>query len=400
MYNTRPWDQGFDHWVAQYAVREHTRDEAAWKFLVGLGTGGAAIVATFATGGMALALTAVAATGTVAQAAIDAAEAGRLERLGHAAPLKGTELVSQAQADAKMMAAAAEIFAAVIAAIATAGVAWKLAVDATFTNMVRQMVADTELQEWLLDKVANKRTLVELLKKADSPEELKALLGTKDVATAGKLLDTRAAVRARLNGLRDRLEAKDVTDLNDILKDPARSDEASAKLDDLEAKLPPGGGGGVTFRGRPVNASYSNWTGWHGNNTSPEELQKSGGFKAHGANEDLYDHVMGAEDSAFRGTTATPLTPTGEGGAGHWGDYVYELDAGEAWGTSQIWEQNQSLATGGHRARGELEIAIRGNVSWERVRGWYTMKEGPLVQQKGLGTYTSRTDWEAAQRGP
>ena len=164
--------------------------------------------------------------------------------------------------------------------------------------------------------------------------------------------------------------------------------------------------GAVNFKGRPVSPTYQNWKGWHGNNISPRELQASGGFKAAGTNTDLYEHIIEkGEPSAFRGTTANPLDPTGRGGAAHWGKYVYEIEAGEAWDTSQIWETNQNVLSGSHPLPGEYEIAIRGEVPWERIKGWHVVDEGVgpagVTREKlKLGGYVRRVDWEAAQTAP
>ena len=236
------WNHGFDQWVAKRAVERHARDENTMKVLANMGTGAAALIATFATGGMALAFAAAGAGSGIATAAVAQAEAGRLDTLAKATPLKGTELVSQAQADAKVMEARAEIFAAIIAVIAAAGAAWKVAVETRLTSLVEKAVADPALRGALLTKVADKRVLVRLLQKSDTPTELKLLLEGRDVVAVEKLLDARTGVRNRLGQLRAtqgaRIDAdpaliKQVDAVEEMLKDATRSEDAAKQIESI-----------------------------------------------------------------------------------------------------------------------------------------------------------------------
>ena len=196
----------------------------------------------------------------------------------------------------------------------------------------------------------------------------------------------------------------DVYQLHKYL-DPA-SAEAQMVLDTAAAFRQQGlaaAAGAPNFKGRPVAPTYSNWVGWHGTSMSPAELQAEGGFVARGTNMDLYEHIVeppGVEPSGYIGTTEMPLTPDQAGGAAHWADaggYVYEIEAGEAWDTSKIWEANQDISTGGHPLRGELEVAVRGNVPWDRVRGWRQVLSGQQVHQLKVGPYVAKADWEATR---
>ena len=155
------------------------------------------------------------------------------------------------------------------------------------------------------------------------------------------------------------------------------------------------------FKGKPISPTSTSYSGFHGSGISPEELRSAGGFQASGSNMDLYEHILAkGEASAYRGTTRFPMSPTGEGGAAHWvgeGGWVYEIEAGEAWDTAQIWEQNQNLMTGAHPTRGEFEVAIRGTQPWGKIKGWYKVGSGTTAKQLSIGQYTSRAQWEASQ---
>ena len=75
--------------------------------------------------------------------------------------------------------------------------------------------------------------------------------------------------------------------------------------------------GAASFNGKPVSPTFSSWTGFHGSDITPSQLQSAGGFQASGSNMDLYEHIIAkGEPSAFRGTTAQPLDALGRGGAG------------------------------------------------------------------------------------
>lgn len=240
------WNHGFDQWVAQRAVDRHARDEHTMAVLANMGTGAAALVATFASGGMALAFGAIGAGTGIAGAAVAHADAGRLDTLARATPLRGTELVSQAQADAKAIEARAELVMAVIATIATAGMAWKVAAEAQLTGLVEKAVADPALRGALLAKVGDKRLLMKLLQKADSPAELAGLLDVHDTAAAESLLDSRAGVRTRMSQLRatygakldaDPALTKQLVGAEEMVKDLARSGEAGQQLEEILEKL-------------------------------------------------------------------------------------------------------------------------------------------------------------------
>jgi hypothetical protein len=242
------WNGGFDRWVAERAVVRHERDAATMKVLADMGEGAAALVATFASGGMALAFGAIAAGGGVARAAVDLAEAGRLDTAAKATPIRGTELVSRAQADAKMIQGGAELFAAIVAAFLIGGAKGLEYLEGRLTRMLEGLVADEAVRSALLAKVSDKKELIRLLGKADSPAELKTLLDARAVAAAETLLDLRAASRARVSSLRaqyaERLEAnpaiaKDLEAAEAELKDPANVESAEKQIDQVVGRLFP-----------------------------------------------------------------------------------------------------------------------------------------------------------------
>ncbi len=155
---------------------------------------------------------------------------------------------------------------------------------------------------------------------------------------------------------------------------------------------------GVNFNGRPVVPTFQNFVGWTGTDLSPEALQGSGGFRASGTNTDLYQHIIAkGEPSALGGPPGFPWTPRVEEERVIGGDYVHEIEAGEAWDTEKIWQENQTVATGGHPLRGEYEIAIRGDVPWERVKGWRQVDERGPAGKRALGQYVSRAEWEISR---
>lgn len=110
---------------------------------------------------------------------------------------------------------------------------------------------------------------------------------------------------------------------------------------------------------------------YHGNDLSPSEVQASGGLPAKGNNWDLVNHteeinarVEGKNDSAFRGATTQMVTPDGERGAVHWGEWVYEIRGMPTWDVNQVLE-GQVQTAGGFRGAlmsGELENAIPARV--------------------------------------
>jgi hypothetical protein len=154
---------------------------------------------------------------------------------------------------------------------------------------------------------------------------------------------------------------------------------------------------GVTFNGKPISPSFPNWTGWHGAPDSPDVIAARGSLGQRGTVTDLYEHMRGNPASDFMGTTHLPMGP-GEGqGAAHWageGGYVYKISGVEAYDTGQVWEANQSaLGPGINHTRGELEIAIRRGVPWEKVDGWHEVLVGRGDSVK-LGPYVDKASWK------
>jgi hypothetical protein len=240
------WHGGFDEWVARRAVNRHTRDEQAMKILADMGFAAAALVAPFASGGMALALAAVAGGAGIARAAIDLAEAGRLETAAKATPLRGTELVTQAQADAKSIEAGAELFAAFVEALLVGGEKALEYFESRLARLLERLVPDAAVRAALSVKVPENSLLIRLLGKADSPADLLAVLATRDARAAEALLDLRRTVRARAAALRarhqPRLDAesameKDLQSIEQDLQNPDKVEDAARRLDDIEQRL-------------------------------------------------------------------------------------------------------------------------------------------------------------------
>jgi len=233
------WNHGFDKLIAVRAVERHARDEHTLQVLANMGEMAAALVGTFATGGLGLAVGAIAVGGGVARAAIDIAEAGRLDSAAKATPKGGTELVTQAQADAKTIEANAALFAAIIGALLLGGAKGIEFLEGRLSKLLAGMVADEALLKNLLVKCPNKRQLIRMLGKSDSPSELKALLDTVELEKIEAYLDFRAATRARIRTLRaqhqPRLDAnpsieKDLQDAEAALKIRPRQRQQRSKL--------------------------------------------------------------------------------------------------------------------------------------------------------------------------
>jgi hypothetical protein len=363
----------FDSPFAQWATHRHmevTKDSkeqlsayldfAAAVLLIGatIGTlGGAAAAAAVLSGGVTAA--------TVASAGVKVANAADLRLTADAGIRPEDRLTSPAKASM------AELDAAVAVALALLAM-----VPALKVLMLRRAssVAEDLLR---LDKLTERRArevVIQSIREVGVAETARAAGFGEDVYQLHKYLDSASD------------EARMVLETATLLRQQSQA----------------GARGAPNFKGRPITPTYGNWVGWHGTSMSPESLQAQGGFVARGTNMDLYEHIVeppNAQPSGYIGTTAAPLTPDLAGGAAHWADeggYVYEIEAGEAWDTHQIWEANRDILTGDHPARGELEVAVRGNVPWDRVRGWRQVLSGGQVQQLRLGPYVTKSEWEAA----
>ncbi len=361
----------FARWATVHSVeRAKTRKEEISAFidfatavlLVGatIGTlGGAAAVAAVLTGG--------AAVGAVASAGVKFSNATDLQATGNAGIRPEDKLTSAAKVSAAELDAAIGIAIALLSAIAAAKGLKFLSVFRSSSTVVEDLAR--------LDKLSADRA---------------AKVVRQSVLEVGPVQTAETA-------------GKKVEDLFRYLEPGSPEYKITLEVALKLRETGPKALAAVNFKGRPVPPTYKNWKGWHGTNVSPEELRASGGFKAPGTNTDLYEHILNkGEPSAFRGTTATPLDATARGGAGHWGKYVYEIEAGEAWDTSQIWQRNQDVFSGNHPLLGEYEVSIRGEVPWDRIKGWRVIEEGPgpagvSRETYKLGQYVSRVEWEAAQ---
>lgn len=118
--------------------------------------------------------------------------------------------------------------------------------------------------------------------------------------------------------------------------------------------------------GKPVKPTGYG-TVYHGDDMSPAAVKASGGFPAKGSNWDLVNHseeiglrTTGVNDSALRGASRHLVTPDGEGGAIHWGKWVYEIRGMPTYDLEQLL-QGRVQTPGGYRGVlmvGELETAI------------------------------------------
>jgi hypothetical protein len=214
------WNEGFKNTMAKRLVERHAEDQATRQLLFKLGVGAVALVAIIGTGGWALAVTAVGSGAGLAKAAIDYDEAKKLDTAAKATPLKGTELVSRAAADAKMASAQADLIMAVFDALlvaATAGAAGIAKVlEAQRTLALERLVADAPLREGLLVQVGgDKKLLIKLLGQAGDAKRLHGLLTqVTDVARLEKLLKA-AGSAARLETLLGKV--KDLARLEKLL---------------------------------------------------------------------------------------------------------------------------------------------------------------------------------------
>jgi hypothetical protein len=156
-----------------------------------------------------------------------------------------------------------------------------------------------------------------------------------------------------------------------------------------------------SFLGRRVTPTDRNYTGWHGNTVTPTQLRAVGGFKAKGTNGDLYEHMLArGKPSQYMGTTRIAQTHKGGLGAAAWADeggWVYHVEADEAWDIERVYSENQHLVQGstGNPVAGEMEVAVRANIPWERIRGWHEVLPGGK-----LGPYVKRAEFEAGKAVP
>lgn len=191
----RNWTGGFDQRVAKRLVGKHATDKKETAALLNMATFTALVLASFATGGMALALTGVAVAIPAAQAAAASNQASKLETVSKATPLSGTGLVTQIQVDMASAEATAKMVEAVMNAILLGA---PLAADAIQTIRLKALVSDAGLLAKLQSKVKDPAQLEKLLKKVKDPQELDTLLThTPDPAKLEELLLARQQFRER-----------------------------------------------------------------------------------------------------------------------------------------------------------------------------------------------------------
>lgn len=131
--------------------------------------------------------------------------------------------------------------------------------------------------------------------------------------------------------------------------------------------------------------------GYHGTcRHAPDQVFREG-IPRKGSDRRLLEHVVGNEQSAFRGTTLLPLTSDGGQGAAHWAGaegWVYQISPIPTWDTEQELEGKVPCPTGftGSPHAGELESAIPAKVSNQRV-----VRVGKVIP--GRGNHLKVTEW-------
>jgi hypothetical protein len=246
----RKWGDanGFDQWAAKRLVADHADAKEKGQAFVGGVETVLLLVATFASGGMALALVGLSAGLSAAQAVAAASEASKLETVSKSTPLKGTALVTQAEVDAKKIEAADKLVEATVTLLAAGA---DLLGDEVKAARLKSLVGDSPeaaaALERLRVKVPDATKLEGLLQKSDGAGELDRLLGqVPDVDRLGQLLDARANGRARLRSMRgqygdalakDESLQKRLDGIEQQLKDVNAVESASTHLEQLEADL-------------------------------------------------------------------------------------------------------------------------------------------------------------------
>lgn len=159
-----------------------------------------------------------------------------------------------------------------------------------------------------------------------------------------------------------------------------------------EARLPGGEAVAPTARGGSL------YYGASGSDSAPETVLRAG-LPARGPNTSVEEHVRGAGDTAFRGTTTLPLTPDGSQGAARWADvggWVYQIDGMPSWDANRLLQGRVRGpgGFGGNPVSGELEHLIPAHVPTERIRGYY-----PVLQGRGtsvrLGTFVPNPNYRS-----
>jgi hypothetical protein len=199
--------------------------------------------------------------------------------------------------------------------------------------------------------------------------KLIAEVGEARIQLVAPMVEKSAAAAAFVN----RFKADGVIALADAGGDVAAAEQLLVKRVQV-ARLP---------SGRLVPPSHYGG-GWHGTAAPPEQVFEHG-MPGRGGNVDLESHVMQGPDTAFRGTTTTPLTPDGAAGAAHWagaGGWVYEIDGMPTWDVNQLLEGQRATPGGfaGNLMSGELENVVPAEVPPARIKG-----ARPVLEGRGTG---------------
>lgn len=132
--------------------------------------------------------------------------------------------------------------------------------------------------------------------------------------------------------------------------------------------------------GREVSCTYVG-DGFHGTSKYPPESVFVDGIPPKGGDRRLYEHALGNDASAFRGTTTLPVISAAGQGAAYWADvggWVYELDGVPLWALEKELEGQVPIPTGFGNCPnvGELEQATPAQISAGRVLRAFVVEAG------------------------
>ncbi|MEO8453501.1 MAG: hypothetical protein ABI647_27200, partial [Gemmatimonadota bacterium] len=140
--------------------------------------------------------------------------------------------------------------------------------------------------------------------------------------------------------------------------------------------------------GKSIEPSVQGGELHYGTDSEPPSVVFEKGLSSRGPNVSLTDHVAQGGDSAFRGTTRTPMTQNGEAGAGQWAGengWVYKIDGTPSWDLNAELQGRVPKPDGTYGDNplpGEHEQAVLAGIPKERIVGAYKMmvnRRGQLV---------------------
>ena len=141
-------------------------------------------------------------------------------------------------------------------------------------------------------------------------------------------------------------------------------------------------------------------SGYHGTDTTPDEVLRDGGIPEGGDNWYLLEHAIPARgtphgQSALRGSTSFVSNPEGASGAAYWGDWVFEFDGMPSWSVKNALQGRVRAADGvhwdDHPYHGEAENSVPARIPIERIKRWGRVK----VEVRNMKEYKSVEEWVA-----